>query len=110
MAAGRGGSPHGVVAYLPHLTSQYCGPAVAYPAVPTLARMSHDADRSAGLHTDRNGLARGAGRSANAVPGTGAAAQRGDRGLERGDESTAIGALRSIISCLPGRRGDTQLR
>jgi len=44
-------------------------------------------------------LARGSGRSANAAPGTGATAQRGHRGLERGDESTAIAALRSIISC-----------
>lgn len=76
----------------------------------TLARISYEADGSAGLHNDRNRLTRGSGRSANAVRGRGATAQRGHRGLERGDESAAIGALRSIISCLPGRGGDTQLR
>ncbi len=50
------------------------------------------------------------GRSANAVPGTGATAQRGHGDLERRDERTAIGALRSIISCLLSRGGDTQVR
>ena len=39
-----------------------------------------------------------------------ATAQRGHRGLETGDESTVIGALRSIISCLLSHRGDTQVR
>src|SRR6266404_3580484 len=73
----------------------------------TLAKISYDANRSAGLHNDCNSLARGSGRSANAMPGTGATAQRGHRGLERGDESTAITALRSIISCLLSRGGDT---
>jgi hypothetical protein len=70
----------------------------------------HVPEGSARLHNDRISLARGSARSANAVPGTGAAAQRGHRGLETGDESTTIGALRSIISCLLGRAGDAQLR
>jgi hypothetical protein len=70
-------------------------------------QVSYDADRSAGLHNDCISLARGSGRSANAVPGIFATAQRGHRGLERGDESTAIAALRSIISCLLSRGGDT---
>jgi hypothetical protein len=36
--------------------------------------------------------------------------RRGHGGLETCDEGTVIGALRSIISSLPGRGGDTQLR
>jgi len=56
---------------------QSCGYAVARLVAPTLARISRDADRNAGLHNDRTCLARGSGRSANAVPGTGATAQRG---------------------------------
>ena len=38
------------------------------------------------------------------------AAQRGHRGLETGHESTAIGALRSVISCLLSRGSDAQVR
>jgi hypothetical protein len=59
------------------LMGQSCGYAVARLVAPTLARISRDADRNAGLHNDRTCLARGSGRSANAVPGTGATAQRG---------------------------------
>jgi hypothetical protein len=55
--------------------------------------ISYDAQRSTGLHNDSNSRARGSGRSASAVPGTGANAQRGLRRLEAGDESTAIGTL-----------------
>ena len=44
------------------------------------------------------------------VRGTGVAAQRGVRGVESGDESTAIGALRSALSRLLSHGGDTQLR
>ena len=69
---------------------------VAYLVALTLASISYEADRSAALHNDRNSLARGTGRSANAVPGIPATAQRGHRGLERGDERTAIGALRAL--------------
>src|SRR5205085_9902228 len=72
--------------------------------------ISYDAERSAGLHNNRHSRARGSGRGTNAMPGTGATAQRGHRGLETGDESTAIGALRSVISCLLSRGGDTQVR
>jgi hypothetical protein len=36
--------------------------------------------------------------------------QRGQWGLETGDESTAIGALRSALSCFLSRAGDTQVR
>src|SRR5262249_23235283 len=84
--------------------------AVSYLVALTLARMPYDAERSAGLHTDSNSRAWRSGRSANAVPRIPATAQRGRRGLATGDESTAIGALRSIISCLLSRGGDTQVR
>ena len=70
----------------------------------------YDAESNAGLRNDNNNRARGSGRSADAVPRIPATAQRGHRGLETGDESTAIGALRSIISCLSSRGGDTQVR
>ena len=73
-------------------------------------KISHDAETSGGLRNDRIRRARGSGRSASAVPGPGAAAQRGLGGLETGDARTASGALRSASSCLPGRGGDTQLR
>src|ERR1700732_3442223 len=84
--------------------------AVAYLVALTLARMPYDAESNAGLRNDNNNRARGSGRSADAVPGIPATTQRGHRGLETGDESTAIGALRSIISCLLSRGGDTQVR
>ena len=73
-------------------------------------RLSHDAETRAGLHDDRNRRARGSGRSASAVRGTAAAAQRGLGGLETGDERTAIGALRSALSCLLSHGGYTHLR
>jgi hypothetical protein len=72
--------------------------------------ISYDADGSAGRRNDRDSLARDSGRSANAVPGTAATAQRGLKGLDRGDERTAIGAVRSIVSCLVSRGGDSQVR
>ena len=84
--------------------------AVAYLVALTLARMPYDAESNAGLRNDNNNRAQGSGRSADAVPRIPATAQRGHRGLETGDESTVIGALRSIISCLLSRGGDTQVR
>src|SRR6476620_7440633 len=84
--------------------------AVAYLVALTLARMPYDAESNAGLRKDNNYRARGSGRSADAVPRIPATAQRGHRRLETGDESTAIGALRSIVSRLLSRRGDTQVR
>src|SRR5258708_35708800 len=71
------GNPNAVVAYPPYLMGQYCGYALAYLVAPTLARISREADRSAGLRDDRNNLARGSARTANAVHATGAPAQRG---------------------------------
>src|SRR5262249_19146496 len=84
--------------------------AVAHLVALTRARIPYDAERSACLRNDGNSRARGSGRSANAVPRIPATAQRGHRGLETGDDSTAIGALRSIISCLLSRGGDAQVR
>src|SRR5436309_3429083 len=103
-------SPNGVGRISAVLDGPILRYAVAYLVTLTLARIPYDAERSAGLHNDSNSRARGSGRSANAVPRTGATAQRGHRGLATGDESTAIGALRGIISCLLSRGGDTQIR
>jgi hypothetical protein len=67
--------------------------------------MPYDAESNIGLRlrNDGNNRTRGSGRSADAVPGIPATAQRRHRGLETGDESPATGALRSIISCLLSR-------
>jgi hypothetical protein len=67
-------------------------------------------DTSVSLHNDRNHVARGSSPSATAVPGSVATPQRSHGSLERGDESAATGALRSIESCLAGSGGDAQLR
>ena len=89
---------------------QNCEYAVVYRAALTVANLSYDADRTVGLHDGNARRARGGGPRANAVPGIGAAAQRGLRGLEAGDESTGIGALRIIYSFLLGREGDGRVR
>jgi hypothetical protein len=60
--------------------------------------------QAGGLGGARLALAGGGrGRSASALPRIFATAQRGHRGLETGHESTAIGALRGVISCLLSR-------
>jgi hypothetical protein len=43
-------------------------------------------------------------------PEIGATAQRGHRGMEAGEESTGIGALRIIYSFLIGRESDSRVR
>src|SRR5215471_12861536 len=99
-----------MIVYPPYVMGQYCEYAVAYLVALTPARIPYDAERSAGLHNGSAHRAGGAGRSANAVPRISATAQRGHRGLETGDEGTAIGALRSVISCLLSCGSDAQVR
>ena len=104
------GSPNGGGRISALLDGPVSRNAVAYLAALMLARMPYDAENNARLRNDNTDRARRSGRSADAVPRIRATAQRGYRELETDDESTAVGALRGITSCLPSRGDDTQVR